>query len=184
MTIDAGNAGRMDNEPSALQLEMRQRTPFRSTAQEAVISMLRTADTVRRRLAHVIEPHGITLQQYNVLRILRGARPDPMPTLEIGERLIERTPGITRLLDRLEEKGLVRRERCATDRRLVHAWITESGLELLATLETPVDQADEAAVAALTPDERIQLLRLLESVRADPGSDPPRATPSLTGPST
>jgi MarR family transcriptional regulator, organic hydroperoxide resistance regulator len=175
----------MDNEPSALQREMRQATPFRSTAQEATVSMLRTADTVRRRLAHVIEPHGITLQQYNVLRILRGARPDPMPTLEIGERLIERTPGITRLLDRLEEKGLVRRARSITDRRLVHAWITESGLELLATLQTPVDQADEAAVAALNPDERVQLLRLLDRVRAErPETGPRRATIRTAGPST
>ena len=74
--------------------------------------LVRTADLVRRVLDAVVEPHGITLQQYNVLRILRGAGAEGLPTLEIGERMIEQAPGVTRLLDRLEAKGLVRRQRC------------------------------------------------------------------------
>lgn len=152
---------------NALQQELKQGSPFRSPAHEATIAILRTADVVRRRLARVIEPHGITVQQYNVLRILRGANPEPLATLEIGERLIEQTPGMTRLLDRLESKGLVRRERCAEDRRLVHAWVTEPGLALLDGLDEAVDQADGDAVKSLDPVETKQLLGLLEEVRKD-----------------
>jgi DNA-binding MarR family transcriptional regulator len=155
----------MSERNGALQREIGQKKPFRSAAQEATISILRTADVVRRRLVEVVEPYGVTLQQYNVLRILRGEHPDPLPTLEIGERLIERMPGITRLLDRLEEKGLVRRERCADDRRLVHCWITDRGLELLATMDAAVDRADDAGVAALDAAEVDALTAYLERVR-------------------
>ena len=151
-----------------LQREIKQRRPFGTRAQEATIALLRTADVVRRRLAQTVDPHGITLQQYNVLRILKGAAPDPLPTLEIAERMIEAQPGITRLLDRLGDKGLVRRERCADDRRQVHCWITEEGLDLLADLDPVVDEADRAAVGALSAAQVEQLLRLLEVVRAEP----------------
>jgi len=133
-------------------------------AQRAAIELLRTADQVRRSLADAIEPHGVTFQQYNVLRILRGAAPEPLPTLDIRERLIERMPGITRLLDQLEKRGLVRRERSLDDRRVVHAWITEGGLALLASMDEDVDQADEAALARLDAEEHEALLRLLRKV--------------------
>ncbi|MFN2565749.1 MAG: MarR family winged helix-turn-helix transcriptional regulator [Gemmatimonadaceae bacterium] len=152
---------------TALQREIKQRRPFRTRAQEATVALLRTADIVRRRLARTVDPHGITLQQYNVLRILKGASPDPLPTLEIAERMIEEQPGITRLLDRLDAKGLVRRERCADDRRRVHCWITDNGLELLAGLDPVVDAADEAAAAALSPTQLGQLIRLLEVIRRE-----------------
>src|SRR5215208_2200660 len=109
----------MSERPSILQQEIRQSRPFRSRQQEAVLALLRTSDVVRRFLARIVEPHGITLQQYNVLRILRGAGEEGIPTLAIGERMIEQAPGITRLLDRLESKGLVRRSRCPEDRRQV-----------------------------------------------------------------
>ncbi len=149
----------------SLEREIGQTRPFRSPAQEATIAILRTANVVRRRLAEVVEPHGVTLQQYNVLRIVRGAAPEPLPTLEVGERLIERTPGVTRLLDRLEEKGLVRRERSREDRRLVHVWITRAGLDLLRGLDEAVDAADESAVGALDREQIKQLSALLETVR-------------------
>lgn len=155
----------MSERKSALQRELGQTRPFISLAQEATISILRTADVVRRRLASVIEPYGVTYQQYNVLRILRGSHPDPLPTLEIGERLIEQVPGITRLLDRLEEKGLVRRERSADDRRLVHCWITQEALDLLAAMDAEVDQADEESVSGLTAEEAGTIVRLLNVVR-------------------
>ena len=153
---------------TALQREIKQRRPFGTRAQEATVALLRTADVVRRRLTQTVDPHGVTLQQYNVLRILKGAAPDPLPTLEIAARMIEAQPGITRLLDRLDAKGLVRRERCADDRRQVHCWITEEGLDLLADLDPVVDEADRAAVGALSAAQVEQLLRLLEVVRSDP----------------
>src|SRR6476469_10714438 len=106
---------------------------------------MRTADLLRRLIGAVVEPRGITAQQYNVMRILRGAGEQGLPTLEIAERMIEQTPGITRLIDRLEAKKLVARERCATDRRQVFCRITAAGLALLAKLDEPVrDIAGEA----------------------------------------
>lgn len=129
------------------------------------MAVLHTADVVRRKLADVVEPHGVTLQQYNVLRILRGAHPDPLPTLEIGERMIERTPGVTRLLDRLEAKGWVARERCPEDRRVVHCRITDAGLALLAGMDDEVDAADRRAVGDLDAAELRRLRRLLDRMR-------------------
>lgn len=152
---------------STLRDEIKQKRPFGSRGQEATVGLLRTADVVRRRLARIVDPHGITLQQYNVLRILKGSHPDPLPTLEIAQRMIEEQPGITRLLDRLDAKGLVRRERYVDDRRQVHCWITKSGLELLAGLDREVNAADTAAVAALSASQQQQLIHLLEAIRAE-----------------
>jgi DNA-binding MarR family transcriptional regulator len=159
----------MSTRESRLQKEIRQTRPFRSRAQEASVGLARTADQQHRRLAALLEPSGLTPQQYNVLRILRGSHPDPLPTLEIGERMIEQSPGITRLLDRLEAKGLVHRQRCTEDRRLVHCTITAAGLELLAGLDDAVDRCDEALVAALSADETEQLIALLERLRCTDG---------------
>jgi len=152
-------------ESADLQAELGQSRPFRSRRQEAAIALLRTADEVRRRLASAVEPHGVTLQQYNVLRILRGAHPDPLPTLDIRNRMIERMPGITRFLDQLEGRGLVRRARSAEDRRVVLCWITPAGLDLLAAMDDVVDRADEASVGRLDEDELTRLIDLLGAVR-------------------
>ena len=153
---------------SQLQREIRQGKPFRSRGQEVVVALLRTADLIRRTVGRVLEPHDITPQQYNVLRILRGAGEQGLPTLEIADRMIEQAPGVTRLLDRLEVKGLVRRQRCAQDRRQVLCWLTPSGLELVERLDEPVDSADAEAVAMLTPEEQEKLLRMLDAIRSGP----------------
>ena len=154
------------SEPNLLQREIKQGRPFRSRAQEAAIAILRTADVLRREFAELTDPYGITPQQYNVLRILRGSHPDPLPVLEVADRLIERTPGVTRLLDRLEQKNLVHRQRCETDRRQVHCWITPSGLELLAALDALVDDADARLTGVLDEKELRQLIRSLERIRS------------------
>jgi DNA-binding MarR family transcriptional regulator len=139
---------------------------FRSREQQAVVGLLRTADAIKRSLAHVIEPHGITPQQYNVLRILRGAAPDGLPTLTIGERMVEQTPGVTRLIDRLERKGLVARIPCPRDRRRVFCRITLKGLDLLEELDEPVSRWDAQTVSILPPSEVDSLITLLDRVRA------------------
>ena len=131
---------------------------------DAKVAMLRAADGVRRRMAGVLAEAGLTLQQYNVLRILRGARPDPLPTLEIADRMIERTPGITRLLDGLARKGLVDRERSTEDRRAVLCRITPAGLELLGQLDGPVEASDRGAVAPLSAEEQAKLVELLQRI--------------------
>jgi len=134
-----------------------------------VISVLRTADRMRRRGEALLAPHDVTLQQFNVLRILRGARPDGLCTLAIAQRMIEQTPGITRLIDRLEKKGLVRRVRSEEDRRQVWCRITPAGERLLARLDDPVEEFDRAAVRALTPAEQEQLTALLGQLHVEPG---------------
>jgi len=152
--------------PTPLQREIRQRRPFASVSQEGVVSVMRTADLLRRRMAALVEPHGITVQQFNVLRILRGGGPDGLPTLEVGARMIEETPGVTRLLDRLEAKKLVRRERCPKDRRQHLCWITEEGLGLLRSLDGPVVTHSDEIMGGLNRKEQSDLIRLLDKVRA------------------
>jgi DNA-binding MarR family transcriptional regulator len=141
----------------------------RGSAKAEVLDLLRTADVVRRFLAGVVEPEDITLQQFNVLRILRGAErarpPVGLPTLEIAERMVERAPGITRLLDRLEAKGLVARRRCPEDRRQVLCRITPAGLTLLARLDRPMDRADADCLGMLTAPERRTLASILAAIR-------------------
>ncbi len=141
-----------------------QTKPFRSRSHEAVLGVFMVADRLRRHFQQVVEPETLTMQQYNVLRILKGAGPKGTPTLSIPERMVERTPGITRLIDRLEAKGLVDRTRCEEDRRLVWASITPQGLDLLKRLDGPIDKADDEALRMLTVDEQDELVRLLEII--------------------
>jgi DNA-binding MarR family transcriptional regulator len=134
-----------------------------------VVEILRTADRLRRRGEALLAPHDVTLQQFNVLRILRGARPEGLCTLAIAQRMIEQTPGITRLIDRLESKGLVRRVRSEEDRRQVWCRITPAGERLLVRLDDPVEQFDRAAVRGLSPADQEQLTALLGRLHGEPG---------------
>jgi DNA-binding MarR family transcriptional regulator len=153
--------------------------PRPSPAHLGVVGLLRTVDVVRRFLAQVVEPQGITLQQFNVLRILRGAERsgahDGLPTLELAERMVERAPGITRLLDRLEAKRLVKRERCPQDRRQVLCRIAPEGLRLLDRLERPMAQADADCLGMLDRAQLRTLMTLLETIQAghaEPAPEP------------
>ena len=152
--------------PSALQRELKQRRPFPGPEQEAAVALVRTTDLLRREVERALEPLGLTPQQFNVLRILRGARPETLPTLEIGERMIERSPGVTRLLDRLERQKLVRRERCHEDRRRVLCSITPAGLALLERADAPVHDAERRVLGRLSRAGIARLLRQLEVLRA------------------
>ena len=148
--------------------DIKQTRPFVSSGQEATIALLRTADVIRRRLSKVVEREGTTLQQYNVLRILRGAA-GHLSALEIADRLIEETPGVSRLVDRLVAKKLVRRTRSAQDRRMLECSITPLGRQLLERLEDDVNRSDAEAMAALGDAEIKVLTGLLDRVRASGG---------------
>lgn len=154
----------MSTNRSAIQEELGQTRPFESIAQEATVAMIRTVDMMLRYLASVVEPYDITLQQYNVLRILRGAKV-PIPTMEIAQRMIEQTPGVTRMIDRLEKKGLVERQRDSDDRRQVLCQITRPGVELLAKLDGPIFEADEKCMAPLDREDLEKLIDLLDTLR-------------------
>lgn len=132
---------------------------------EAATALLRTGDMVRRYYERRVEPYGITFQQYNVLRILRGAGPDGLPTLEIGERMIQEAPGITRLVDRLVRKDMVIRDRAIDDRRKVICRITPAGLDLVAELDEPCVRWDEELMAKLSEKDLESLIAILDRVR-------------------
>lgn len=161
--------------PRSLQEEIHQTRPFNSKRQEAWLAMVRTVDDLERRMAVIFAPAGITQQQYNVLRILRGAGPEGLPTLCIADRMVQRTPGITRLIDRLKKKGWVERSRATGDRRQVVCTITDSGLQLLGELDGPIQQEDDEALSMLNDVELTQLIDMLARIRAGlrdrPGPD-------------
>jgi DNA-binding MarR family transcriptional regulator len=150
---------------SKIQQEIKQIRPFRSSRQEALVALLRTTDQIKRHLAGVFNDHDITMQQYNVLRILRGARPDGLPTMEIRDRMLEISPGITRLVDRLEESRLIERTPLAADRRCVVCQITASGLDLLGSLDDEVERRDEEVFLILKDQEVAIMLGFLDRVR-------------------
>src|SRR5665647_797564 len=152
----------MPTKTSLLRDEIKQTRPFSSPAHEGVISILRTAALVQRHISQVVDGSGITIQQYNVLRILRGAGSAGLPTLAIRNRMIEEAAGITRLLDKLEAAGHVVRERSTPDRRQVLCQITPAGLRLLTSLDEPVDAANEHAMAALDDAEKHRLVQRRE----------------------
>ena len=163
----------MPRRSMALQDEIKQTRPFRSSAEEVVVSVLRTAAVMQRALAQVVEAHGITIQQYNVLRILRGAGEAGLPTLAIRDRMVEEAAGITRLLDKLESAGHVVRERSTPDRRQVLCHITPKGESLITSLDGPMDAANQRAGTHLDDEERATLIELLGAVRAALSTRPP-----------
>ena len=164
---------------SAVQREIRQSRPFRSAAQEATIALLRTASVVSRTVGRVLEPSRLSLAQYNALRIVRGAGKAGIPTLAVRDRMIEEGTTITRILDKLEAAGLIRRERSEPDRRLVLCFATAEGRRLLDELDPKVDRADEAVMADLGEARVRTLIGLLDEIRAaNAASGAPRNLPA------
>jgi DNA-binding MarR family transcriptional regulator len=145
-------------------LEIGKREPFESPEQEAYLNLLRTADELAGEFARLFRAHGITDPQYNVLRILRG-HGTKVATRRIAEEMVTREPDITRLIDRLEQVGMVKRERCRRDRRVVWVTITAKGSELLAKLDRPVLELHERQLGHLGRKKLLTLSRLLSESR-------------------
>jgi DNA-binding MarR family transcriptional regulator len=148
-----------------LQTEIRQKKPFVSIEEETYLNLVRTADSLTRELELTLQPHGLTGTQYNVLRILRGAGEEGSTCSGISERMLAFDPDVTRLLDRLEKAGYVRRERSVTDRRVVMTTITPKGLELLARLDEPLKQLLRQQFKGLGRERLSRLIDDLEAVR-------------------
>ena len=163
---------------SKLKDEIKQHRPFRSVEAEAALNIHKTADVLQARMAELLKPAGLSPTQYNVLRILRGAHRDHVEgsggcraggTLacgEVAERMISREPDMTRMLDRLEKRGLIARARDEKDRRVVCTRITEGGLELVNDLDEPVEDLVRRQLGHLGPEKLRQLIDLLEEVRS------------------
>jgi DNA-binding MarR family transcriptional regulator len=145
--------------------DIKQTRPFRSRSQEAVVALLRTANVLTRRVEAICQTEGITHQQYNVLRILRGAKA-PLPTMEIADRLVEQAPGITRHVNNLETRGLIKREQWAGDRRQVLCQITSAGLRLLERLDPAMDALDDHFANRLSPEQLDAFVESLDLLRA------------------
>lgn len=130
------------------------------------VALLQTADALSQEAEQFLKPAGLTGTQYNVLRILRGAEPAGLPCRGIGDRMISHDPDMTRLLDRMEKRGLISRERQTDDRRIVKTRITPRALSLLKTLDQPVHELHQRQFRHM-PATRLKILnRLLEEVRA------------------
>ncbi len=160
---------------SRSQQELRQTKPVASLEQEASLSVERTAVVLRHELSEALKPFGVTPTQYNVLRILRGAGAEGLCRYEIGDRLVAQVPDVTRLLDRMEEAGLVTRARSAADRRLVATRITAEGLDLVEGIETPLAALHARQFTRLSQGQLRTLIGLLALAREGDqrGADPP-----------
>lgn len=152
---------------------------LRQQALEEVVfvSLLRAADLLSQNVAELLKPHGLSPAQYNVLRILRGAGEAGLPCGEIGARLIARDPDVTRLVDRMERRGLVSRARSRDDRRVVRVGATAAGLELLATLDGPILELHRRDLGEMGRERLRALLDLLEQARS--AADRGRGGPGL-----
>jgi MarR family 2-MHQ and catechol resistance regulon transcriptional repressor len=146
--------------------EIKQAKPFTSLEQEALLSIERTAAVLMHRFAESLKAHDITPTQYNVLRILRGAGETGLCRNEIRDRLVAQVPDVTRLLDRLEQAGLVARERDAADRRLVTTRITRDGLKLLKRLDDPVTKSHQRDLGHMKRTDLRTLIDLLAEARS------------------
>jgi DNA-binding MarR family transcriptional regulator len=147
-----------------LQHELKKKRPFESPEQEAALSLLRTSDRLQIRLARLFREHGLTSSQYNILRILRGEG-KPLPILEIASRTITVVPGITGLIDRLQQAGCVSRLRCDKDRRVIYVALTDHGTTTLAALDKPLAALHRKLLGHLSQGELQDLIRLLEKAR-------------------
>jgi DNA-binding MarR family transcriptional regulator len=150
-----------------LQQRLRQTAPMENASAEAVVNLLIAADYLRREIERILQPYNLSQSQYNILRILRGVYPEGHPRCEISSRMIERAPDCTRLIDRLEQMGLVERLRIPEDRRLSVARITPQGLALLEEITPKFQVFDSQMSNCVSVEECLALSRICEKIYAD-----------------
>jgi len=137
---------------------------FESPLQEALLNLMVAADSINYQTEKVCARFGITPPLYNVLRILRGVHPEGHPRCEISQRMVERAPDVTRLIDKLEQQGLVERNREGEDKRMSISRITDRGLKLLQKMQPEIQRIHEGLMRRLTDSECDQLSTLLEKL--------------------
>ena len=148
--------------------ELQQTKPFRHVEEEVFLNLQRTADALMQEITDILKPFGLSPTQYNVMRILRGAGDSGITCKEIGARMITRDPDITRLLDRLERRHLVTRNRAKEDRRFVSIHITNEGLSLLKELDDPIAQRQLDLMGHMDKQQLYRMVELLETIREWP----------------
>jgi DNA-binding MarR family transcriptional regulator len=148
-----------------LQAELKQTRPFAQIEEEAMLNVVRTSEVLQARMAAFLKQYDLSPVQYNVLRILRGAGDGGATCSQIGERLLTRDPDITRLLDRMEARGLIARARSTEDRRVVMTRITAEGLALLGSIDQPLRKMSRSRIGKLGANALAELIAGLERVR-------------------
>lgn len=151
-----------------LQAELKQKKPFPRVTAEALLSVLRTAAVVEHEMTESLKPYGITHTQYNVLRILRGAGNKGLCGREVAERMVSRVPDVSRLLDRMEDTGLISRERDPDDRRHVTARITRKGLAMIEQATPQLEVVERARFGQVHAGRLQELIEVLTTVRGNP----------------
>lgn len=141
------------------------RRRFDTPEQEAYLNLWRTYDLLRAIEDELFATFGLSAQQYNALRLLRGEHPGTLPTLVLAGRLVTQAPDITRLLDKLEERGLIERQRLAENRRVVQVGITGAGLALLKEMDDPVRQCGRKQLGHLPAADLTRLTEILRAAR-------------------
>lgn len=153
---------------SALGMELKQNKPFGSLEEEAALSIARTSAVLEHRVSQALKAHGLTPSQYNVLRILRGAGPEGLCRNEVGARLVTQVPDVTRLLDRMEDTGLISRQRGSEDRRYVTTRVTSKGLVLVDQLDQPMRDLLQEQLGHLSKKSLRALIDALAEARHKP----------------
>lgn len=144
--------------------ELKKRGPFDSVEQEATLAIMRTSDLLENRIARLLREHGLTLTQYNVLRILRGEG-QPLPCLEVANRMIQVAPAITRVVDQLLALGMITKTQSGNDRRVFEIELTTTASQLLKKLDTPILELHASLLANASQSDLKTLIRILESIR-------------------
>ena len=150
----------------SIETEIKQTTPFKSPYHRVTVNLIYTSNWIADSQSKFLKPHGLTLQQYNVLRILRGKFPDPVKVSDITERMLDKMSNASRLVDKLLLKKLVLRTECPTDRRAVDVVITDAGMALLTKIDGLRSEWEQQQHRKLTEDEAIQLSHLLDRMRS------------------
>ncbi len=149
----------------SLKASIKQSKPFQSIKEELLLTLVRTAADIEHQMMQDFRPYGLTTTQYNVLRILRGAGADGLCRHEVSDRLVRQVPDVTRLLDRMEDAGLIVRERGSEDRRFVSTRLTPQGLALVNKLDAEIAEMQNRYVGHLNDKQMRTLLGLLEELR-------------------
>lgn len=148
-----------------LQFELKQSKPFVSLGEETFLNIARTTEYLFKALDLLLKQFDVTATQYNVLRILRGAGELGLASGEVGNRMLTSVPDTTRLLGRLEARGLISRHRPKENRRIVIATITSDGLELLSQLDQPIFDYHQRMFGQVSEKNLVQLINTLEDIR-------------------
>jgi DNA-binding MarR family transcriptional regulator len=151
--------------PTSLRQQLKKKDPFGSLEQEAMLSVLRTSDLLENRLARLLREHRLTPSQYNAMRIMRGEG-DPMPCLEVANRMIQVAPAITRVVDQLVDRGLIEKQQSEKDRRVFLVGLTSAGQRLLKKIDTPILNLHQSLLGHVSKSDLKTLNRILETARS------------------